>query len=973
MNRVKVYEETKPIKTYLIGEPDINPFISEYLGSLLFYPYPLKNKISDEAKIIDYNLYCLENEYFKVSFLPDLGGKLYSAVDKRYDKNIFYCNPVVKPQLVGCTGAWTSGGIEFNFPNRGHRPTATDYTDTLTKEYEDGSASVIINDIDMISWQRFSVEIRLYPGKAYIEQIVRMYNPNDYADSYYFWTTSAELEKEGLEFRYPFLWYIEEESRKKYLWPFPENSPFAAEGVDLRYADTMKPFTLPFGSEVLKDYFGLYYPDDDSGVVHVADCREVPGKKVWAWGKASAGKIWCKRLTDNDDRYVELQSGAVETQNEFNLLEPHNQLEYREYWLHSKDNGPLCAASKDVIASYEVKDSIINFKLIGTDTFTGVDFIVIVGNEEVFQKKIDLNPQDNIQLQVPFELAWMDHDIEFCIKDGNQSLIRETVLENDEALEMIDREEYISEDETRESRFAKALFFEKRRYYNNALEIYSQIIEDNPEYIQAYLRKANGYLKKHDYKKALDTLEGVIKENPEDRELIYYYALALWHNGKKLKAMKYFYKIPNSSKLFAAASYFISLGYVIEGKFEKAIPKLEYSIQHQPFHYKSFLLYAYTLIKTGKEEEAKAFLSNFLNGHPMDYITMYLLDEISKEMKYRDLVLNQKQNVYQLLGFFDELEDWEECLGIIEEYEKQEDAFPLLTAYRYYYSDLIEGGYRKQLIEAIEDITLDYIFPNHLIDLKILETVLEESQNAKYLYGLLQYRAENYDLVKKVWEELVDQDFPYSVLYRNLAYYYQKYEGDYNRSMEVAERGFAKKPFNDDFFYLLYRAYKSLNLKEKLQSLLQSIEEFENKSEPCIRVWVDMLNEFNEHEKAARILEDTNFNMYEHDPENLVPYHKIYRETYLGLARVALKNKDYDQAWDAIEHCLNMEKRYEEIFAEIYFYAGLIKEKIGEFKEALSYYQKIFKENISKDDEMNYQYYVKAAHRMVRLNWIGIK
>src|SRR5690554_45407 len=221
MNKAKVYKEKENIKTYLIGEPDINPFISEYLGSLNFYPYPLKNKISDEGKEVEYDLYYLENDYFKISFLPDLGGKLYSAIDKRSGEDMFYRNPVIKPQLVGCTGAWTSGGIEFNFPNRGHRPSATDYTDTIIKEYDDGSASVIISDIDMISWQRFSVEIKLYPDKAYIEQIVRMYNPNDYTDSYYFWTTSAELEKKGLEFRYPFLWYIEEETRKKYVWPLP--------------------------------------------------------------------------------------------------------------------------------------------------------------------------------------------------------------------------------------------------------------------------------------------------------------------------------------------------------------------------------------------------------------------------------------------------------------------------------------------------------------------------------------------------------------------------------------------------------------------------------------------------------------------------------------------------------------------------------------------------------------------------------
>lgn len=173
MTVVRVYEDKLKIKTYFIEDPDINPFIVEYLGTLNFYPYPLKNKVAREAKDVLYDVYCLENEFFKLTVLPDLGGKLYSCYDKRCQRDIFYRNIVIKPQMVGTTGAWTSGGVEFNYPNRGHRPSATDRADTITRTYEDGSASIIISDIDRISWQRFSVELRLYPGKAYIEQIGR--------------------------------------------------------------------------------------------------------------------------------------------------------------------------------------------------------------------------------------------------------------------------------------------------------------------------------------------------------------------------------------------------------------------------------------------------------------------------------------------------------------------------------------------------------------------------------------------------------------------------------------------------------------------------------------------------------------------------------------------------------------------------------------------------------------------------------
>ncbi len=104
-----------------------------------------------------------------------------------------------------------------------------------------------------------------------------------------------------------------------------------------------------------------------------------------------------------------------------------------------------------------------------------------------------------------------------------------------------------------------------------------------------------------------------------------------------------------------------------------------------------------------------------------------------------------------------------------------------------------------------------------------------------------------------------------------------------------------------------------------------------------------------------------------------MPYAKIYKESYLGLARITLQQKDYDKAWSAVKKCLNIERRYEEKIAEIYFYAGIVNEKKGNFGEALKFYNKIFAENISSDDTENYPYLVKAAHRMVKLNWIGIR
>lgn len=966
MSAVQAYQTRQTIKTYVIGEPDINPFISEFLGSLLFYPYPLKNNLTQEVKDVAYNLFCLENEYFKIAVLPDLGGKLYAAVDKRNNRDIFYCNPVVKPQLIGCTGAWTSGGIEFNFPNRGHRPSATDGTDAIFRNYEDGSASVTICDIDLISWQWFTVELRLYPHKAYLEQTVRLYNPNDYRDSYYVWSTSAAPEAPGLEYRYPFLWHTDEEARTKHLWPFGKYQ------TDLRYFDSMKAYTLPFGSEVLKDYCGLYDPGRDGGVVHVADYRLVPGKKAWAWGSATAGRNWCQRLAEDGAGYVELQAGAVETQNQFNFIGPHTHLEYREYWLHSSDNGPLCAASKDVIASYTIGDGLIDFRFVATDQFAAVDFSLWNGAALVFQKAIVLNPLHSTRISVPFTPEWLNADLQFRLVCGTDILLEETVLENDDILAMIDAAADVSAAETRDSDLAKAVDLEKRRHYNQALRLYDQICAENRECVPAQVHRAGCYLKKHDAQKALAVLEAIIPGNPEDIELIYHYALALWRSGQRLKAVKYFFKVPHAAHCFAAASYFIALYHFLRREYRSALEKLAYSLEYHPFHYKSLLLDAYILAQTGKANQAVAILRDYLRRNPVDYLAMYLLDRIAGTAEYTALVMGQRQNVYTVLDFLDETEDWRHCRALLEAYETGENAAPLLKAYKYYYLQYEDPDSRDRLIAALEALPLDYNFPNHRIDLKILATALDCSAKAQYLYGLMQYRAENYDLALQYWNRLAAQDFPYSVLYRNLAYYHFKMAQDYAQTRELAEKGLTMQPFNDEFYYLLSMAYRALNLPDQLRKLLDSLERFTNKTEPCIRVWIDLLNYRGEHEKAVAVLEQTDFSFWEIDPEGLVPYVKIYQESYLGLARKALASRDYRKALDAVENCLKMVKKHEDHFAAAYFYAGLIREKLGRFQEALAYYRQICAANIACHDA-EYGYLVKAAHRVVKLNWVGIK
>ncbi len=112
--------------------------------------------------------------------LPELGGRIQRAYDKTNGYDFVYYNHVIKPALVGLTGPWISGGIEFNWPQH-HRPTTYLPVDYAVAEHEDGSKTVMINDVDQMYGTKGIASFTLYPDKAYIEIRGQLYNRTPYA------------------------------------------------------------------------------------------------------------------------------------------------------------------------------------------------------------------------------------------------------------------------------------------------------------------------------------------------------------------------------------------------------------------------------------------------------------------------------------------------------------------------------------------------------------------------------------------------------------------------------------------------------------------------------------------------------------------------------------------------------------------------------------------------------------------------
>ena len=338
------------IPTY-VWEEDVNPQfwalegatkLSTTVKGQITYPYTMQDHLSRTKVDRTYKAVFLENEYLKVTCLPELGGRLHSVFDKTTQQEMFHLNHAIKPGMIALRGAFISGGVEWNAGPQGHTVTIVSPVDVVCRECPDGAAFIEVNNQEKIFRTRWTVRVTLRPGKAYLEERIRIANPTDGMHPYYFWNCTAFPNRPGTRFIYPMTLGTDHSGTEFFHWPIHK-------GKDLTWLKNYEIYTSVFAYKCDFDFFGAYDVDADRGIVSTANHHEVRGKKAWTWGEWDFGKVAQKNLTDDDGPYIEVQSGPLPTQSDYGLLGPHDEVSWQEYWypVHGLGDG-FEFATKDV-------------------------------------------------------------------------------------------------------------------------------------------------------------------------------------------------------------------------------------------------------------------------------------------------------------------------------------------------------------------------------------------------------------------------------------------------------------------------------------------------------------------------------------------------------------------------------------------------------------------------------------------------
>ena len=326
---VKAWREIVTIPTYEIGQPEKNPIFLEkrvYQGSSgVVYPYPVIESISDEKTDKEWMAVFLENEYIKVMVLPELGGRIQMAYDKIRGRHFVYYNHVIKPALVGLTGPWISGGIEFNWPQH-HRPSTYLPTDCDIVENEDGSVTVWINEMERMFHQKGMAGFTLRPGCAYLEIQGRVSNRTPLPQTFLWWANPAVEVNDEYQSVFPPDVNAVFDHGKRAVSSFPiatgtyYKMDYSA-GVDISNYRNIKVPTSYMAVNSKYNFEGGYENDTQAGMLHVASHHFSPGKKQWTWGNGDFGRAWDRNLTDK------VENGEWRMENYDNLASPESSAE----------------------------------------------------------------------------------------------------------------------------------------------------------------------------------------------------------------------------------------------------------------------------------------------------------------------------------------------------------------------------------------------------------------------------------------------------------------------------------------------------------------------------------------------------------------------------------------------------------------------------------------------------------------------
>ena len=657
-----VTETVETVKTYPFSDPDPVADPSD-----LFYPYFRFDGFSAKGTDRQWKVVSLENDYIKLTLFPEIGGKIWGAVDKTTGKEFIYNNHVVKFRDIAMRGPWTSGGIEFNFGIIGHAPTSSTPVDYVTRQKPDGSVSCYVSSYELVTRTLWTVEVNLPKDKAYFTTTTTWHNSSSIDQPYYQWMNAGYPAAGNVEFCYPGTNYIGHGGE---LHSFPLDE----QGRDISWYEKND-----FGNSKsyhivgkYNDFYGAYWHDNDFGSIHHADYDEKLGMKIFLWGLSREGGIWEDLLTDTNGQYIELQSGRMYNQPASNSsLTPYKHTAFgpqatdrwTEYWFPVKGIKGVSKASRIGALNVLREDGFLKLYFSPLQKLS-TTIKLYEGEKEMNSIPLNCGVLETWKDSIPLNKAVAAGRLKVVV--GEDLLVYSEVPSDN----ITSRPKQLPADFDWSS--AYGLYTQGEQWMNQkvldkAEKFLLASLEKDPYFVPALTDLASLYYRQGRYDEALAHCETALSINTYDGDVNYLYGLCNMALGNHTDAKDGFSVASYSPGVRSAAYEKLAEMYLMDRNWTKAE---HYALRSKEFNQMNLsadhvLMVVYR--KTNQPEKAKALIDPLLedlplyhaarfeqlyqgegSGHPIDDLQSLIRNELPFET-------------------YMELAEWYESVGCTEE------------------------------------------------------------------------------------------------------------------------------------------------------------------------------------------------------------------------------------------------------------------------------------------------------------------
>jgi tetratricopeptide (TPR) repeat protein len=796
--QVRVWQGTLELPVYEEGAPDPNPPFDQFATTRFNYPYTLRTEISDRRVVRKLRALYLENEYLKCSVLPDIGGHVYTCLDKISGQPMFYANPSIKKARIGYRGAWAAFGVEFNFPVS-HNWMSMSPVDFAYAAHTDGSASVTVGNIDRVYGMEWSVELILRPGSTVLEQRVELSNRSDVRHRFYWWSNAGVRIWDDSRIEYPMQFAAAHGFASVQPWPVDR------EGKDLSVIknQTDGPVSL-FVHGSRENFMGIWHPHTKTGTVHFSEYTELPAKKIWSWGVDAEGLDWRKALSDDNSAYAEIQAGLFRNQETYAFLEPRQHLRFSEYWMPVRETGGISRANLAGVV-YLKRDGRNLALALNVNQKTVATIRLLDGKEPVFSDKLDLTPEETWHKQIPIGDVARRYSFELLDKDG-KALLRQTEGQYD----------WVPTSEIKTGRQANYEFpVESRRSEDDWLQLakteeldgelllavktYEKALEKSPSSFE--LLKAAGRLdaSMHRFDEAAPRLTAAHARNTTDAEVSYYLGIASEGLGENRAAFEAYEEAMRAPTFRAAAALRLGEAKAREGDWARAGVLISESLQAAPDDLRAAEEYIAVEAALGEAVTAAKQVKKLLSRYPTD---AFLREEAGNPDlphlaadPYR--VLNIASQ-YARLGLYRKaIEILSRSYPAAGTDESEPGATlpqdnPLVVYFRGYCREKAGGSGANDYVQAARLSTL-YVFPSTLEDKLALDTALRanpEDSTARYLRGTWYFARAKTGEALKDWDAVARHNPRLPALHASMGLARLQETHDFAGALRVFNDGF---------------------------------------------------------------------------------------------------------------------------------------------------------------------------------------